>query len=466
MPTTAAPNLLVISDLHLGEDIGAAHSNALDHVEDELVRFLDHHRDNPVDERPWRLVVNGDMVDFLAMKLMPAEAGILTGLDEDDHFYGLGTTAPAALAKMDAVTRRHPQLFAALARFVDAGNELSIVIGNHDVEFYWDTVQQRFVEAMAAHATDPSALRERVHFHPWFFWEDGVWVEHGHLYDPYCSVEDVLDPFTDDGKDLDPSLSGALMRYVNNHYAPHSGHAEPWSFAAYLGWFLRQGGWRMLDIASAFGRMTQRTLRAAGRLAVPSPKRLERRERRFARLRQLAASTRLDPKALLSVDALTRRPVLVARARVLRSLMLDRLALVGASVVVLLLALTVLSWPLVALTTALVLLGLAGAQHYLALHSEAHVSTRRLVRVARAIRERVAARIVVFGHTHEPVARRDAGGWTFNTGSWVCEDPAHRDRAFTHLRIIRGGRRRLHATLRRWTGGRSVPFVPPTGQMS
>src|SRR5690606_26984237 len=101
---------------------------------------------------------------------------------------------------------------------------------------------------------------------------------------------------------------------------------------------------------------------------------------------------------------------------------------------------------------------------YLALNTEAHVSTRRLVRVASAIRERVAARVVVFGHTHEPVARRDSGGWTFNTGSWVCEDPAHSDRAFTHLRVVRSGGQRLQATLRRWSAGRSVPFVPRVGQ--
>jgi UDP-2,3-diacylglucosamine pyrophosphatase LpxH len=459
------PNILVISDLHLGEDIGALHPEHMDLglVEQQLTAFIEHHGAHPAGGRPWRLIINGDMVDFLAMRLMPADVGLLTGIDEDDHLYGLGTTAPAALAKVDAVVDRHPEVFAALARFVDAGHFVAIVIGNHDVEFHWKEVQQRLRERLQATLTNTTSFNERLSFHPWFFWEDGVWVEHGHLYDPYCTVEDVLDPFTDDGTDVDPSLSASLMRYVNNHYAPHSGHDEPWSFAAYFVWFFRQGGWRMWDIVGAFGRMTQRILQTAGRLASPSKMRQARRAKRLPRLRRLAQRFQLDPVAVHSVDKLTRIPVVIDRTRVLRSLMLDRLALMALAGCAVLTLLVMSSWPVFGVVTALIAVGLWRAHLHLSATTAPHVNTAQLTKVAREIRKRMAAKIVVFGHTHEPVAQQEEGGWTFNTGSWV-PDGVDNDRAFTHLRIVRGAKDRLHATLRRWTKGRSIPFVPATSQ--
>src|SRR3954471_9991547 len=78
-------NILVISDLHLGEDLrpGGANVSYLRHLatlERELEKFLVHYTATRLDNRPWRLVVNGDMVDFMSVMILPDEA---RQLDDD-----------------------------------------------------------------------------------------------------------------------------------------------------------------------------------------------------------------------------------------------------------------------------------------------------------------------------------------------------------------------------------------------
>src|SRR5438270_8628492 len=71
-------NILVISDLHLGEDLrpGGANVSYLRHLatlERELEKFLQHYTAHRLDGRPWRLVVNGDMVDFMSVMILPED---------------------------------------------------------------------------------------------------------------------------------------------------------------------------------------------------------------------------------------------------------------------------------------------------------------------------------------------------------------------------------------------------------
>jgi len=61
-------NILVISDVHLGEDLRPG-GEALEHVaraERGLVAFLRYYTRSRLDGLPWKLVVNGDLVDLLA----------------------------------------------------------------------------------------------------------------------------------------------------------------------------------------------------------------------------------------------------------------------------------------------------------------------------------------------------------------------------------------------------------------
>jgi UDP-2,3-diacylglucosamine pyrophosphatase LpxH len=138
MPSTA--NILVISDLHLGEDMTLAATPAISRhlqvLERQLIEFLRHYTRRRRNGLPWRLVINGDMVDFLAMCLLPAQGRVDLSTDDirhEEHVYGLDRRRQVACAKTRAVVDRHRDVFLALANFAAAGNTIEIVCGNHDV---------------------------------------------------------------------------------------------------------------------------------------------------------------------------------------------------------------------------------------------------------------------------------------------------------------------------------------------
>src|SRR5438552_17261593 len=65
-------NLLAISDLHLGCDLRPGQNldrpRPADHA---LASFLEWHADHRTERKPWRLILNGDIVDFVAIRSSP-----------------------------------------------------------------------------------------------------------------------------------------------------------------------------------------------------------------------------------------------------------------------------------------------------------------------------------------------------------------------------------------------------------
>ena len=159
-------NILVISDLHLGEDLKGDGSMSVSALEEQLVAFVDHHRVEREDGRPWRLIINGDMVDFLSIVVMPEDAE-LSPAHAEDAVYGLGEDEAACVVKIGLVIGRHEALFSALARFIGAGHSLSVVVGNHDVGFHWPQVQAEVRGALQRCADRDRfrVLRRRGHRH-------------------------------------------------------------------------------------------------------------------------------------------------------------------------------------------------------------------------------------------------------------------------------------------------------------
>ncbi len=452
-------NWLIISDLHLGEDLhpGAITGDHVDRAEEGLVSFLTYYTASRLDDRPWKLIVNGDMVDFLSVCLLPADEGLLTALHPDDHTWGLGTNARASRAKMRRVLTRHERVFGALAAFLAAGNEVAVVLGNHDAEFYWPEVQDTFRQGLRALSTAPD-VDAGLTFHPWFFFEeDQVWVEHGHQYDPYCSFDAVLQPTTPGDEEIDLNVGATVMHYLQNHYRPHSGGTEL-GFWEYIGWLLRQGAGRGLGVLGSFAAANRRLLTVWWTRTPEAIRAM--RERHLRRLHTLADRSRVSEDALLRLDALRDRPSTLELARLLRAMMLDRLMTTLGGMMLWVLALLYVPWAWMPVVTAALLLGGLVAYRRLESARESIFPQRRMAVVARKIRGLVRAPIVVFGHAHEAVAERhEDGGWYFNTGTWVAEGREAVKRAFTHLRIRRtpDGPR---AELCQWRKGRSLAFRP------
>jgi UDP-2,3-diacylglucosamine pyrophosphatase LpxH len=469
MDTPDRRDLLVISDLHLGEGLGR--DAPIDpRLEQELVAFLDHHR-GPEREGPtprrWRLVVNGDAIDLVGMTILPADVACAGELHPDDQKYGLGGRSHAASVKVARVVEHHGDVIRALARFVGEGHDLALVVGNHDAELHWPGVQDTLRDGIAAAwdrepasrlpgARTADEVRAAVRFHEWFFLEDGVaWIEHGHQYDPYCSFEDALAPATD-GQEIDPNVGGMLLRYVTHQFGHDVHDAWGFSFFGYLRMWWRQGLARGVGIGRGYRDMCMRLV-AHWRQRLPE-RLAERRLRARERLVTMAANVRLSEERLLELAALWRPPHAADLGRLVRALMLDRLSLVLLGPLLACVPLLVLphGWQLAG---AGVLAFPLGAWFGTAITARESSDARSALRsTAGLIRRITGVPIVVMGHTHDPCAESDAGGWYFNTGTWV----AHADprKAFTHVRIEHTDAG-VTALLCQWRGGASVAYDPP-----
>ena len=98
---------------------------------------------------------------------------------------------------------------------------MTIVHGNHDVEFHWDVVKQEFGDARQdgeARRDDTLAadFAARIEFNPWFYYVGGVaYIEHGHQYDTLCSTEHVMAPLSPvDPRRIARCFSEVLLRWV------------------------------------------------------------------------------------------------------------------------------------------------------------------------------------------------------------------------------------------------------------
>ncbi|MEZ4448142.1 MAG: metallophosphoesterase [Nannocystaceae bacterium] len=171
-----ARRLFVISDLHLGgrpkspTSLGFQICNAYK----DLTEFVEWVRLQPPDGSDRELVINGDMIDFLA---------------EDDYEHGAVTSEwtrddTTAVQKFDQVVR-HTRgdsdygFFDALAALLRDGHRVTIILGNHDVELSLPRVRARLEEILG----DSGLLRliydgEAYTFGP-------VMIEHGNRYDAW-----------------------------------------------------------------------------------------------------------------------------------------------------------------------------------------------------------------------------------------------------------------------------------------
>ena len=480
-PTNAldpdGPNLLVISDLHLGEDLkpfSAEGENPvawLRHVvklERELEAFLAHHTTHRQDGRPWRLIVNGDMVDFLSVCLFPADGD---GSSDDERQFGVGTDAVAAVRKIESVARRHAAIFRRLSGWIAAGHELHVVLGNHDVEFHWEPVQQAFRALLVAGVEGaPAGSEERlgaaVQFHPWFYFQKGLcYIEHGHQYDEYCSFDYVLAPVqpaelgSEQKDSILLSIAHAGQRYVCNLFPMFDPHGqEYWHWTEYFRVAFRIGARGVTRLAYMYLLMLSRLFgvwRSLRREVVDHV----RKRLHLERLRAMATRLRMPEADLIALDGLRRPSVLRSLWRLLNTFFLDRFAV------------AVLCASLVAAALLWVPGGLAKGAASAAVLAVFWLTDRQLARlrmldseiqmrtVPARIRKIVDTPLVVFGHSHDPGAHElPDGGWYFNTGTWVPAERPGPEHAFTHLCIRRDAAGVL-AELRQWRNGVAAPYA-------
>ncbi len=466
-------NVLAVSDLHLGADLRGGDSperpRTVSAIDRQLAAFLDHHRDERPQGLPWRLVLNGDIIDFVAITLRPApgEAVSFT-LSDEDIVYGLAADEAKTVWKLHKVFERHDVVMTALARFVAAGHSLVFVRGNHDAEVRFEAVQRTFKDLLADRAYPaPGPKREefsaRIEFYDWFYLDPaGLYMEHGHVYDEWSTTDDMLAPRP--VRDMQLPISSQAMRYFSNHYLglDHQFDAETMGLFDFVRLTIRVGNplavlrAYLIMVGRVLGptirasvRISRRAVVAAGNAFVDGVDPAAERFRLLrAQLDRLAGTP--ERGATEELLRLLKRPANGSLFDLLQLFYLDQFALVSASAA----AATVLlltHMPLSAKATSLSAVGLAFAGVCALLGSRRDTESHPKLRAAAGrIAQLFRVRYVVMGHSHRAVSETipETSARYFNLGSWT---DAHRDGPLVdglpHLRVAGGV-----AELVRWRG--------------
>jgi UDP-2,3-diacylglucosamine pyrophosphatase LpxH len=432
-------SLLVFSDVHLGSDLNDCTPNVTRRsasIDRDLVEFLAHYRrEKPSGDR-WRIVIAGDFIDFIGMAIkVPSE--VSTAPTDEEREHGLGNASDHARMKLARVGVRHADVFAELARFVADGHGLTLVHGNHDIEFHWDGVKEDFRALLESHARrehkageplDSAAFQERIEFSPWFFYREGVaYIEHGHQYDPFCSTDHIMTPVSPvDSQRISRGFCDVLLRHVVRPTRGMREHGhENTGLLYYLTFALRLGVGGLVRLGARFAAAILELFRVRRDSFTEAAVVLKKEHER--RIGLLSEATRIGMDRLRALLSLQAPPLTRSVRGIMASVLLDRLALA-----------------LIAMMS-LVVLAIVGAYHGHALYAaigvlvawaifHRHLTSQRtvdpaeqLVMKASQLAKLFPAAFVVMGHTHAPV-HTPAGNATYiNLGSWAedeAEDPA------------------------------------------
>jgi UDP-2,3-diacylglucosamine pyrophosphatase LpxH len=176
---TNHPVTLIVSDLHVG---GGAADPGDDHIyhKNQLVGYL---RDAAASKEGQagrlELFFNGDFLEFAqtdtdAFKLLHENAWC---------------TKDESLKKLNTIIAGHPDIFQALADFQTPGNQVTIAAGNHDVDLYWELVQDRLRE-VAGPKLKFELGQEWVERHG-----GKLQIGHGHMHDVANRFKNWKHPF-------------------------------------------------------------------------------------------------------------------------------------------------------------------------------------------------------------------------------------------------------------------------------
>jgi UDP-2,3-diacylglucosamine pyrophosphatase LpxH len=431
-------SLLILSDVHLGNDLNDLARNGArrsQRVDADLANLLGHYQRTPPAGHGWRLVIAGDFIDFIGMAIFSSSEDADTVPNAEEREHGLGNTAAHGRLKLRAVATRHRIVFEALAAFVASGHALTIVHGNHDVEFHWDGVKDELKALLLEMApspvgSDPALAAEfaaRIEFAPWFYYVGGVaYVEHGHQYDQLCSTENVMAPLSArDPRRIARSFSDVLLRWVvrPTRGVPEYGHHRM-GVGDYVMLGVRLGAGGLVRLAARFASAVYEMFRLRSASLSEAARAL--REEQERRMTALAAATRVGIERLRALAALQAPPVTLSVSKILAGVLLDRLALgVAAAGTIAAVAVTgslhLWRWPV----AGAVAIAWTLAHFYLRARRRAWFGARldndeALVERAGHLARLFPAAFVVMGHTHTPamVAVAQGASTYVNVGSW------------------------------------------------
>ena len=402
------------------------------------------------------LVFNGDVFDLDAPRV----------INNVSVFHDFPRTAEHAVPAVSGILDDHPEFLAAVGRVLAAGHTVLFISGNHDVQLVLPEVREVLVSrladaAIAAGASDAAraAIARRVLFRAWFHKSaDGILIEHGNQYDPYCSYRYPMSPFARDGRAIQPTMGSLATRFLASrmgYFNPHVDSSFMLSVVGYLTHWARYYLFSRRSIALTWALGAVRTLLRLRRCRDPL-----QRSRWRASVDACARETGVPAKIVVRHARLFARPVEDQLGLVARVLWLDQAALLLLAILITVgwlwlapgaLAIGALLGPMMVLGYGIAVPTMSLSTHW-----------KQVSRFSQEVCKVHRARAVVFGHTHNPEGAWERGIFFGNTGSWsaafrdlACTEPLFDERPLVWLTCDARGE--LHGGLYGWRKGRFEP---------
>jgi UDP-2,3-diacylglucosamine pyrophosphatase LpxH len=226
----ASYNTAVISDLHLcdaePDDPKRTYwknfKKIAHFIDDDLCRFLDHLKKTSAPNLV-ELVLNGDIFDYDSVMSLPDDK--VFKISHHERLTGLKSHEEKSLFKTKVILDQHYKFVQALKDFIQEGHRVVFIIGNHDIELYWPSVQKEITFRI----TSKPEQESQVIFCDWFYVsEKDTLIEHGHQYDPYCMCIDPINPIIKTKKKYKIRLpfGNLANRYILNRFGLKNPHQE------------------------------------------------------------------------------------------------------------------------------------------------------------------------------------------------------------------------------------------------
>jgi UDP-2,3-diacylglucosamine pyrophosphatase LpxH len=437
--TALISRYLIISDLHLGHTLRSqgdrltartplafSKLRTVVKMDRAISRFVDTILNSRLhDPSKCMLVLNGDIFDFLHVDVQPVtgtfKAPPIDGSEES--LYGLSFEESRSRWKLALIESLHRRVFDAFARFIKAGGRLTFVVGNHDVDLCFPSLQQDLRDYILRRIPEEChiGLIDSIQIEPWFYLSSPyVYMEHGHRFDPYTTFPDPLEPTSLlERAQLAPNFAHYGLRYFANRvpsFPIYDFEQAPWTN---IYRWIRARGLRAAFTAllAAFHFFFKYwTAMLIERRAWSGNQGVNRYARRN-KLAQIAKDLGWTPRRIYLLDAMKAAPVGDSPSVFVQALQLDRIAIVVS---------LSLFWVALAVSdhharfSFAVVLGLSALGLWWFLdrsrpHAELHP---QLGGIAQEVGRVVRVPIVVFGHTHQATCESHGRVIWLNPGSW------------------------------------------------
>ncbi len=234
--------IVVISDLHLSSGLqenGNYDGTENFYADDSLARFLQYLAAKQTGKKTI-LIINGDFIDFIRIRHFPdtnaefetwskllANIGInktvqeLKGsISKKETDYGLKTDDYKSVWKLHKCVYGHKAIFQQLAYWLLDGNQLFILKGNHDLEWYWAAVRNylRYILSAFSEIIPPNHITDinqnLVFIDDSLIIDGKIHVVHGHVFENMTEVKGAS--VLNEGKELNLPFGSFLNRYLIN----------------------------------------------------------------------------------------------------------------------------------------------------------------------------------------------------------------------------------------------------------